>query len=91
MPERDHRLLIEYIHDALMKIADYVGVLSFEEFVRDGMRVDAVVRNLEIIGEAAGGMPEQVRNRYGSIEWRKLRALRNILTHQYFGVDQEVL
>ena len=55
------------------------------------MIVDAVIRNLEIIGEAAKNIPKQVKEKYPDVEWRKISGLRDILAHEYFGVDLEVL
>jgi uncharacterized protein with HEPN domain len=55
------------------------------------MRVDAVIRNLEIIGEAAGKVPQDIREKYPAIEWRKISDFRNILVHQYFQIDTEIL
>lgn len=55
------------------------------------MRVDAVVRNLTIIGEAAGRIPAEARRKYPSVEWKKIVGLRNILMHAYSGIDMEIL
>jgi uncharacterized protein with HEPN domain len=68
-----------------------VSTLSFEAFFNDEMRVDAVVRNLEIIGEAANHIPDEVREDYSFVEWKKIIAFRNILAHEYFGIDSAIL
>lgn len=91
MPERDYFLFAQDILEAARKIQRYVQGLSFEEFTEDEMRVDAVVRNFMVIGEAAGRIPEDWRERHPFVEWPKLKALRNVLVHEYFGVDNEVL
>ena len=59
--------------------------------MENGMLQDAVIRNLEIIGEAAKGLPESFRDSRLDVEWRKISALRNILAHAYFGIDNEVI
>lgn len=55
------------------------------------MRLDAIIRNFEIIGEAASKVPEDLRRKYPSVEWRKIADFRNVLAHQYFGIDYEIM
>lgn len=88
---RDSSVFFEDMFSAISKIQKYVQDLSFEEFSEDEMRVDAVIRNLEIIGEAAGNVSIEVRNNYPDIQWKKIVGLRNILIHEYFGVDLEIV
>lgn len=61
------------------------------EFTRDRKTYDAVVRNLEIIGEAAKHVPDTLRSSLPGVEWRKLAGLRDMLTHVYFGIDDDIL
>jgi len=89
--QRDHRVYLNDLLAAISKIERYVCDLPFEEFTQDEMRIDAVVRNLEVIGEAAKHVPEWFRRKYPSVEWRKISGLRDILIHEYFGVDLDIL
>jgi uncharacterized protein with HEPN domain len=61
--------------------------MSFELFCRDRKTVDAIVRNLQVIGEAARALPEQVRQQYPDIPWNNIVGMRSVLVHEYFGVD----
>lgn len=88
---RDIRLYLEDILKATKNITGYVKDFDFEEFSDNKLVMDAVVRNLEIIGEAAKAIPSKYKNKYGDIEWRKMSGLRDVLIHQYFGVDKKVL
>ncbi len=89
--QRDYSVYLNDILAAISKIERYVNDLSFKEFIQDDMRVDAVVRNLEVIGEAAKHVPEEIRRKYPFIDWRKVSGLRDILVHEYFGVDLDIL
>jgi uncharacterized protein with HEPN domain len=88
---RDHRLYLQDILEAVSKIRDYIRGLDLPAFRADGKTQDAVVRNLAIIGEAARSLPANVRQAAPEIEWRKIIALRNILTHEYFGVSVPIV
>ncbi|MBI4774973.1 MAG: DUF86 domain-containing protein [Deltaproteobacteria bacterium] len=88
---RDPRLYIDDILEAIGQIREYTVSMSYDVFTRDRKTQDAVVRNLEIVGEAAGRLPEAVKERAGDIEWRKIVGLRNILAHEYFGVSLPVV
>ncbi len=69
----------------------YVKGLSKEEFVRDQKAMDAVIRNLEVIGEAAKNIPDEELKDYPGVPWHELRGMRNILIHEYFGVDEDII
>jgi uncharacterized protein with HEPN domain len=88
---RDHGLYLDDILEAIGNIREYVKGMDYEAFAQDRKTRDAVVRNLEIIGEAAGRLPESVRLAAPEIEWRKIMSLRNILAHEYFGVSLSIL
>ena len=88
---RDPRLYLDDILEAIVQIREYILSMDYESFVRDRKTQDAVVRNLVIIGEAAGRLPENMKHAAGEIEWRKIVGLRNILIHEYFGISLPVV
>jgi uncharacterized protein with HEPN domain len=65
--------------------------MSLEDFRADDRTFDAVVRNLQIIGEAVKNLPQAVRNLAPEIEWRKIAGLRDILAHAYFQIEDEII
>ena len=91
MPPRAWRMRIEDIVEASSAIAEYVQGLTYQEFAEDRKTVDAVVRNLEVIGEAARNVPEDVRTRFPELPWLDRADTRNVLIHEYFGVDLTIL
>ena len=83
-----------YLEDMLIsmeRIVEYIGELEFIQFKQNYMIVDAVIRNFEIIGEASKHIPDEIVKKYPSIPWRKMYDLRNIVTHEYFGIDYEMI
>ena len=88
---RDPRLYIDDILDAISNIREYTTGQNYEIFQQDRKTQDAVVRNLEIIGEAAGRLPDFLLAAAPKIEWRKIVGLRNILAHAYFSVSIPVV
>ena len=91
MPPRDWRLRLEDIVKAANSIEDYVRDMTFEAFCADQKTVDAVVRNLEVIGESARQVPDEIRRRFLEVAWADMSDMRNVLVHQYFGVDLPIL
>ena len=91
MSKRDWTLLVNDIIDSITKIEGYIKELSYEDFIMDDKTKDAVVRNLEIIGEAAGKIPKEIREKYKDIPWAKIVGLRNRLIHGYFAIDYEIV
>ena len=91
MPERDWRLRIHDITDAIDKIQRYTTGMSFSDFHADDRTIDAVLRNFEVIGEAARHVPPHVTEQYPDVPWDNMRALRNIVAHEYFGVKLAII
>jgi len=91
MSKRNAKLLIEDILESCYKIMDYTRDISFEEFVADSKTIDAVVRNFEIIGEAANRLPEEFKDSYSNIDWFRIRGFRNRIVHDYFGIDYSIV
>lgn len=88
---RDYQLQLEDILDAVSRIRLYTQGMSYNEFASDIKTQDAVVRNLEVIGEAARALPESIKAGAPIVEWRKIIGLRNILIHEYFGVNLPII
>ena len=88
---RDYKLQLEDITEAIERIKQYTSNVSEEAFALDHKTQDAVIRNLEIIGEAARSLPEKIKDSTSEIQWHKIIALRNILIHEYFGVNTKIL
>ena len=88
---RDPRLYLDDVLEAIGNIREYTTGLDYADFARDKKTQDAVVRNLEVIGEAANRLPETLCAAASEIEWRKIVGLRNILIHEYFGISLPVV
>ena len=88
---RDYSVYLEDILEAIQKIQQYIEGLSINTFSRDSKTLDAVVRNLEVIGEATKRIPEEIRSKYPGIEWKKIAGLRDMLIHEYFGINVEIV
>jgi uncharacterized protein with HEPN domain len=91
MSKRAPQLLLEDILDSTNKILAYTAGLSYEQFLADGKTVDAVIRNFEIIGEAANRLPEEIRDQYPNIDWHRIRGFRNRIVHDYMGIDYTIV
>ena len=87
MSERDYFLFIEDILNAIQKIEKYTDNETFETFSINDMAVDAVIRNFEIIGEAANNIPKEIQEKYPYVEWKEMVGFRNVIIHDYFGIN----
>ncbi|MBE7444887.1 MAG: DUF86 domain-containing protein [Planctomycetia bacterium] len=88
---RDFRLYLDDILEAIHQIRTYMVDMDEEAFCADRKTQDAVIRNLEVIGEAAGNLPEQIQKAAPEVDWRKIKGLRNILIHEYFGINLPIV
>lgn len=91
MSKRDWKLFLMDILESIEKIESYISELSFEEFMRSEKTKDAVVRNLEIIGEAANHIPKGIQERFNEIPWKQIISMRNRLIHGYFVIDYNIV
>jgi uncharacterized protein with HEPN domain len=91
MSKRQPGLLIEDITESGNKILAYTQNLTFDQFIADSKTVDAVIRNFEIIGEAAARLPEEFKDKYPDIDWHRIRGFRNRIVHDYFGIDYTIV
>ena len=91
MSKRDNFLLLEDMLQAAQKIKNYTKDLDFNSFFSDEKTIDAVVRNFEIIGEAANRIDVDFRAKYPETEWKRIRGFRNRIVHDYFGIDYEIV
>jgi uncharacterized protein with HEPN domain len=88
---RDHKLFIQDILDCVQKIEEFIGDMKYEDFVRDDKTSSAVVRKLEIIGEATKNVPKDIRQKYKEVPWSDMAKMRDKVIHFYFGVDYEIV
>ena len=88
---RDWRFRVRDILAAVRAVAAYTDGMTFEEFVADARTRDAVVRNLMTMGESVRSIPEVIISAHPQVPWRLMRGVRNVVVHEYFGVDDAIL
>ena len=91
MNKRSWTIYIEDILVSMDKIERYIKGLNYKKFTVNELIIDAVLRNLEIIGEASRNIPEDIREKYPDIPWKRMIGLRNIVIHEYFGIDLGII
>jgi len=88
---KNDRTYLEHIREAIESIEEYLEGVSYDQFAYSKMMVDAVVRELEIIGEASNNLSDQFRKQHSDVLWRRMKDMRNFLIHEYFGVNTKVV
>lgn len=88
---REYLFFLKDILDAMEKIEEFIDDMNFEEFIKDDKTVSAVIRKLEIIGEATKYLPAELRRKYPDLPWSSMAKLRDGLIHGYFVVDHEIV
>jgi len=88
---REHRLFLEDMRKACDKVIRFTKQITREQFVADDKTFDAVMRDLEIIGEASKHIPPEVRTQHPDIDWHKIAGLRDVVVHEHFGIDVEII
>jgi len=91
VPRRDWKILVTDILEAITTINEYTEGMAFEAFKSDSRTVDAVIRNLTVIGEAASHVPEDIVLANPGIPWRDMRDMRNFVVHEYFGISNRII
>jgi uncharacterized protein with HEPN domain len=89
--ERDSLLYLEDMANAMTRIQEYILGLTFQEFKWDYKTVDAVIRNFEVIGEASKHVSPQIKDAHPFVPWEEMYRFRNRISHEYFGVDYEIV
>jgi len=89
--KRDYKLFIKDILACINKIEDFVGKMNLAEFMADEKTKSAVVREIEVIGEATKNIPETIRKRYKNLPWLDMARMRDKIIHFYFGIDYEIV
>lgn len=88
--KRELIIFVKDILDSIFKIESFSKGLTKNDFLKDELRQSAIVRQLEIIGEATKNIPNSFRDKYQEISWKKIAGLRDIITHAYFKIDLDI-
>jgi uncharacterized protein with HEPN domain len=88
---RNDRTYLAHIREAIENIEEYLEGVSYEQFASGKMMIDAVIRELEIIGEASNNLSDEFRRQHSDVLWQRMKDMRNFLIHEYFGVNTKVV
>jgi len=89
--QRENKMYLEDILTSIDRIFEYTQNYDFQKFKRDYKTVDAVIRNFQIIGEAANKIPYFIKETFSEVPWEEMYSLRNRISHAYFGIDYEII
>ena len=89
--ERSYSLYLKDILTSMTRIEEYIYGMNLISFKKDYKTVDAVIRNFEIIGEASKKLPSKIKEKYSVVPWNEMYLLRNKVSHEYFGIDYEII
>ena len=88
---RNESFYLADIQECCEKVLRFTNGMAYKDFAHDELHFDAVLRNLEIIGEAVKNISEETRQKYPNVKWRKIAGFRDIVTNEYFGVNEETV
>ncbi len=91
MSKKDDKEFVDDIQESILKIEKYIKKMNYEKFLKDSKTQDAVIRNLEIIGEAVKNLSTTFKQKYKDIEWKKIAGMRDKIIHFYFGVNWDIV
>jgi len=89
--KKDPKIFLKHILESIDEIEKYIKRFSKGDFLKDRKTQDAVVRRIEIIGEAVKNLPADYKKKHKEIKWREIAGMRDILTHEYFGIDLNIV
>lgn len=88
---RDFRLYLEDILESCQRISRYTTGMSYTSFIQNTLVYDAVLRNIEIVGEAVKQVPRKIQNQYSEVDWRRIAGMLDIVAHHYFSIHDEIV